>query len=542
MKIYILKMNRLWSKLKQKKLLLVLVLIILFGSFIRLYELTQVPSGYNQDEVSAAYEAFALSQNGTDRWGNAWPAYFLSWGSGQNVLLSYLDIPVFAIVGINPLSIRLIPVLLGILTLPLVFLITRKLFSSKTGLIATAILALTPWHIIASRWGLESNLLPFFFLLGIYTFTKALDDRGWIIPSLIPWVLAIYAYSVSLFFIPFILIALAICYSKKIKLNIKSWLLALVIFIIFTAPIFLMVLKNYIVKADLPIERFLPFTIPLFTTDRISQIPTGGLEPALAWDWKFFSSGFNDGSVLNSFRDYPGILPVYIMIFLLFLATNKLVKDKKARLKAMPLILSFLISFLIYFVLSLFTFLNINRVNALFLPLIIFCAYGFQQFLEFFHKHYERFLFLVISTFCVGIWLYFSLQFVFDYFNGYNNYSSWSNYSRLDEAIIAVSKMSKIPDENGREIPVYISTWPGLNYMFVLFYNRVSPVDFNNNAVITDRVSVQSYKNFYFNTDALPKSAQKIYFVEYGNPHNYCFKPLITDTFGDWKVGSCIRK
>ena len=84
-------------------------LITLTGTALRIYKFPQVPVGLQQDEISEAYEAYSLLHTGRDRWGNRLPAYFLSWGSGQNVLQSYLTVPVVAFVGLDRVSTRAVP-------------------------------------------------------------------------------------------------------------------------------------------------------------------------------------------------------------------------------------------------------------------------------------------------------------------------------------------------------------------------------------------------------------------------------------------------
>lgn len=57
------------------------IALILFiaavGIFIRLIEFTNVPSGFNQDEAFAAYEAYSLLNFGVDSYGYTNPVYFV---------------------------------------------------------------------------------------------------------------------------------------------------------------------------------------------------------------------------------------------------------------------------------------------------------------------------------------------------------------------------------------------------------------------------------------------------------------------------------
>src|SRR5947209_19903289 len=65
------------------------LLMMALSTFLLFYQFPSLPAGLEWDEVTAAYESYALLLHGTDRWGNPFPVYFPAWGSGQNVLLSY---------------------------------------------------------------------------------------------------------------------------------------------------------------------------------------------------------------------------------------------------------------------------------------------------------------------------------------------------------------------------------------------------------------------------------------------------------------------
>jgi hypothetical protein len=64
-------------------------------------------------------------KTGADRRGHHLPVYFVGWGSGQNVLQSYLDIPAVALFGLTPLGARIVPLIIGILAYrrPIAFLL-----------------------------------------------------------------------------------------------------------------------------------------------------------------------------------------------------------------------------------------------------------------------------------------------------------------------------------------------------------------------------------------------------------------------------------
>ena len=103
---------------KTEKILFTLILVC--GLLVRIVSFSKIPAGLNQDEAAAAYESYALLKTGSDKWGNPYPVYFVAYGSGMNVLQSYLSIPFIMIVGLNSFTARIVALIFGCLTLPLV--------------------------------------------------------------------------------------------------------------------------------------------------------------------------------------------------------------------------------------------------------------------------------------------------------------------------------------------------------------------------------------------------------------------------------------
>lgn len=55
------------------------------------------------------------------------PVYFMSWGSGMNVLYSYLSIPFIAMFGLNNFSIRIVQVISSLLLLVFSYKFVKEL-------------------------------------------------------------------------------------------------------------------------------------------------------------------------------------------------------------------------------------------------------------------------------------------------------------------------------------------------------------------------------------------------------------------------------
>lgn len=76
------------------------------------------------------------------------------------------------IFGISDVSCRLLSMTFGVLSIPLIYLLGRQVSGSHSGLIASALLALSPTHIFHSQYGRHYSLYVFFVLLSIVAFLK----------------------------------------------------------------------------------------------------------------------------------------------------------------------------------------------------------------------------------------------------------------------------------------------------------------------------------------------------------------------------------
>ena len=141
-------------------------LLLAVGAFVRCYRFLELPMGQNQDGSMAAVEALCLANNGTDQYGTSWPTYFEAWGYSQmSTLYSYLLIPFVKLFGLSKFTLRFPMLLMGLLTLPLMWDVARRIGGKGFALTALFLLALNPWHMVLSRWALEANMLPHVVLL-----------------------------------------------------------------------------------------------------------------------------------------------------------------------------------------------------------------------------------------------------------------------------------------------------------------------------------------------------------------------------------------
>ncbi|GAB1472026.1 hypothetical protein MASR2M66_29040 [Chloroflexota bacterium] len=218
--------------------------ILTLGIIARTWDFGNTPPGLNPDEASIGVEAYYLYKFGMDRNGISYPVHLISWGSGQNALYAYLLIPFIALKGLNTEAIRLPMMLSGILALPLMHRVGSQLFGKKYGLIAMFFLAISPWHIVNTRWAVESNILPFIFLAGFAFLLETKQNQNWFFPAIICFSLSLYAYGTTYIAVPiFLLIGIPVIIRYG-KLGTKRLILGLGLFLLTSLPILLFIIIN----------------------------------------------------------------------------------------------------------------------------------------------------------------------------------------------------------------------------------------------------------------------------------------------------------
>jgi 4-amino-4-deoxy-L-arabinose transferase-like glycosyltransferase len=507
---------------------------IFAGSILRIYQFPDIPPGLNQDEAAVAYEAYSLILTGADRWGNPFPVYFPAWGSGQSVLYAYLSVPIIWLFGLNIFTARAVNLVFGVLLLPLQYICTKQMYGRAIALTTTILTAILPWHVMLSRWGLDANLFPFFLLLGTYTVSLALSPKSskpLKVIALIPWAISVYAYGVALMILPIMVLLVALTYRKEIWENKRSWLGAILLFLLITFPLIAFAIKNNFLHRDFSFERFLPFSIPLLPSQRLAQVGGESLAEKVWNNILFLLSGFQDGLIWNSIPEFPPLLMIifpFLGVGLLGLIRQFLLSQK------IDLFLLWLISCSPLFLLI---ELNVNRANAIFIPIIVISTLGFFE-LKRALVSIQLQKILTIST--AGWILISSLCFANYYFKHYPDIidSSFNSglETALEQAINTAQKEEKvlISQEISRS----------LSYIYILFYLKQDPRIFQtrSNYVINSEgvFEVRSFERFYFKPEWLTLQPKEtfVYLVK-KRERIPCrgSKPLYNE--GGWRIGRC---
>lgn len=220
------------------KIFLVLIIILLFAGFVRVYKITGNPPSLSWDEAAVGYNAWTIANYGRDERGNFFPAYFISFLDDKHPVHVYLTAIFVSILDLSEFSTRFPSAFFGILNVLVIFFLARVVFKNNlVGLIASFLLAISPYDIHFSRFNHELNFALFFFLLGLYLFFKGIEKKNYLLSlSLVSFGVSFISYHSGKVVIPLVLISLAIVYFKKlmeVKKNLYLGVFFILLFIIF---------------------------------------------------------------------------------------------------------------------------------------------------------------------------------------------------------------------------------------------------------------------------------------------------------------------
>ncbi|MBP1908200.1 glycosyltransferase family 39 protein [Methanolobus bombayensis] len=118
--------------------------------------------------------------------------------------LYYILVHIFLVAGNSEFALRFPSMLLGVFSVPVLYLLATRLFSHKEGLISSFLLAISLMHIYYSQEARMYSMLMFLSLCSIYFFYLAVEDNKkiyWILFSLFT-VLNIYTHYFGFFIFP----------------------------------------------------------------------------------------------------------------------------------------------------------------------------------------------------------------------------------------------------------------------------------------------------------------------------------------------------
>ena len=158
-------------------------------------------------------------------------------------LVFWVQLLSISVFGENNFALRFPSAVFGVISVYLLYLIGRRIYSESAGLIGAALLAVTLNSVYISRTGMQEAYVIFFILLASYFFLRSLDKENYLV-----WTGAALGFGMLAKYNVFILLPIFFTYLLLFRrdyfLNKKLWLGALLAMVIFS-PVILYNIKLY---------------------------------------------------------------------------------------------------------------------------------------------------------------------------------------------------------------------------------------------------------------------------------------------------------
>ncbi len=145
-----------------------IVVVLALATFARLWQLGEFPFGTWNDEAVNGLAAKQILKDASYRplFVDTLPSHFI-----------YLMTFSFSLLGINTIAIRLVTTAFGILAVLFAYLLFRRWFGARLGVVAACVLAVMRYHLTFSRFGVNAIATPAFELAALYFLDRALAEK-----------------------------------------------------------------------------------------------------------------------------------------------------------------------------------------------------------------------------------------------------------------------------------------------------------------------------------------------------------------------------
>ncbi len=428
-----------------------IILMIIIGIALRLLFVGRIPGNNNffQDEAFSAYEAYSMVNYGMDSHGYHNPVYLETWGSGMSAVQCYFQTIFIRFLGLTPVAVRLPQALLGCITLLFFYLLIKEIADEKVAFWSTLVLAICPWHITMSRWGLDCNYYIGFITIAMYFIVSSRNNIGKTILAAIFTAIALYSYASPWVVMPFLVYGTVIYLFARKEISFISIDIFTAILAVLVVPLFLFILVNLGFIGEI---RTSFISIPKLSYFRNDDVKPSleNLHTLVTYFWNQYDWISYDST--PKYGTYFGVSNIFLVIGL---AKSIFKKSNRA-----PIMW-------IWFACAIFMGLtiqaNFERINILFLPLIYFIGEGIVFTIEFF-KDYKRHAAIAMLVIYGLNGLFFAKY----YFTDYNDMMERVWVEGTEEAVVFAKDAAALTGGT-----VHIS---GIRHPHVLCYSQY-PVD-----------------------------------------------------------------
>jgi hypothetical protein len=206
---------------------LALAVVLVAAAAVRLWAINSV--GFNNDEAVYSGQGAALAAD---------PIYsgLFAIFRAHPLLVQFLDSVAFRLFGVGDVAPRLISVAFGLGGVALAYATGSLLYTKRVGLIAAAVLALMPYHVIVTRQALLDGPETTLFLLTIFLLARYArgGQARWLYFAAFGAGLTVLAKETAILLVPVIVAFLLL--APEVRVPFKRMLLALAVFVIAFGP------------------------------------------------------------------------------------------------------------------------------------------------------------------------------------------------------------------------------------------------------------------------------------------------------------------
>lgn len=507
----------------------------LIAIVVRVWMFGEIPGGFNQDGAMAAVDAKALADYGTDRFGMIYPAQFTAWGYGQmSVLLSYLMVPFIHLMGLTAVSARLPILLVSLAGLVALFLVVREIWGKNPALITLAFAAINPWHIMQSRWAIDCNLFPHFFLMGLYFLLRALHAPKNLYGAMIFFALSMYSYGVAFLTVPLFLFAALLIFIWQKNTPRIHLIGATITYTIISLPVWLVMVINTLkwktIQTPFLTMAFFPDSIRskdilLFSTDKWNQLQTNlqslisvvfQQNPDLPWN------------ALDAYGTlYILSIPFAWVGFAFIIKSFFTESDQKINAGKLLVLASLFMALWAGIVIA---SVNVNRINIVFYFMILLSALGMYKTIQWLKV--SRYLFIMVY----GILF---LSFSNAYFN--SEYKEQIGDLFFQGFGKALQHVQELPYET-----IYITNYSqspgarGVSEILTLFHHQIDAQYFQGKSNMQNGQELNPYRERYvytnLNTQFINPHKKAVYIANNNELHYFDSKKFEIHKFNQFSA------
>jgi len=243
-------------KIKEDWHIILLVLLIIIGTFLRFYHLD-----YNSLWFDEAFTLFTANHTLSGIWdiisNNSIEITSVTLNGEFNPPLFYYIEHFMLVFGQSEFVLRFIPALLGILTIPVFYYIGKEFADEDVGIVMAALLTFSPFHIYYSQEARAYSTMLFFFSLALFFLLISLRTN-----RVFSWILFGFFSALTLWthYYSLIPLALLLVYTlywgisqrRKGLQNPDRFILSFITFVIVTLPLVPLTFNLYLKRTSTP--------------------------------------------------------------------------------------------------------------------------------------------------------------------------------------------------------------------------------------------------------------------------------------------------